>query len=465
MNQAHPPLRRSSMRPVPWRINASGTTDRGAPVRNATDVRPFMLRRLLLLGLVLLGAWVGTHAMATVLPNKGAAPAEIALLALFGILFGWISAGFWTGVFGALVLMHGNREGPLERGAGNALLLPLDPGARTAIVMPICNEDVATVFGGLTATIDSLRATGEASNFDVFVLSDTGDPAIRAAEHAAFCDLAARYADGDDKPALQVHYRWRQIRVKRKAGNVADFCRRWGAAYRYFVVLDADSVMTGECLTSLVRLMEANPDAGIIQTAPAAAGHDTLHARVQQFCARAYGPLFTAGMRFWQCGESHYWGHNAILRMAPVHRALRLGADRRKAFSCGRNPLARLRRGGADAARRLEGLGCRPPGRQLRAGAAQPAGRAATRPPLVPGQPAKLATDVRARAAHRAPGRFPRPARSPTRRRRSGWPSCCCRRTCSRSRPVPSPPTSSSPISSSPPGRRSTSSCCSHCSG
>src|SRR4029453_9715221 len=90
-----------------------------------------------------------------------------------------------------------------------------------------------------------------------------------------------------------------------------------GAAYRYFVVLDADSVMTGECLTTLVRLMESHPRAGIIQTAPKPFGHDTFHARVQQFCARAYGPLFTAGMRFWQLGESHYWGHNAILRMAP----------------------------------------------------------------------------------------------------------------------------------------------------
>ena len=83
------------------------------------------------------------------------------------------------------------------------------------------------------------------------------------------------------------------------------------------VVLDADSIMTGECLTTLVRMMEAHPDAGVIQTAPRAVGHDTFHARVQQFCTRAYGPLFTAGMRFWQLGESHYWGHNAILRMAP----------------------------------------------------------------------------------------------------------------------------------------------------
>ena len=123
----------------------------------------------------------------------------------------------------------------------------------------------------------------------------------------------------------RVHYRWRQRRTKRKAGNVADFCRRWGGAYRYFVVLDADSVMTGECLTTLVRMMETYPHAGIIQTAPRPFGHDTFHARVQQFCARAYGPLFTAGMRFWQLGESHYWGHNAIIRMRPFLQHCALG--------------------------------------------------------------------------------------------------------------------------------------------
>ncbi len=83
------------------------------------------------------------------------------------------------------------------------------------------------------------------------------------------------------------------------------------------VVLDADSVMSGECLSSLVRLMEATPDAGIIQTAPRASGMDTLYARMQQFATRVYGPLFTAGLHFWQLGESHYWGHNAIIRMKP----------------------------------------------------------------------------------------------------------------------------------------------------
>jgi membrane glycosyltransferase len=91
------------------------------------------------------------------------------------------------------------------------------------------------------------------------------------------------------------------------------------------IVLDADSVMSGECLTSLVRIAEANPDAGIIQTAPRAAGRDTLYARVQQFATGVYGPLFTAGLHFWQFGESHYWGHNAIIRVAPFIRYCAIG--------------------------------------------------------------------------------------------------------------------------------------------
>ncbi len=287
--------------------------------RSVHDHRPVMLRRLVLLALVMLGAWVGTHAMAEVLPSHGTVIEEVGLLGLFGILFGWISAGFWTALMGAIVLVRGPGTSPLTRRAGESKVLPLDASVRTAIVMPICNEHVPTVFGGMAATIDSLRATGESSNFDVYVLSDSNDADIRAAEQAAWSDFAERQAREVEVEGsgLRVHYRWRRLRSKKKAGNVADFCRRWGAAYRYLVVLDADSIMTGECLTTLVRLMEAHPDAGIIQTAPKAVGHETFHARVQQFCARAYGPLFTAGMRFWQLGESHYWGHNAILRMAP----------------------------------------------------------------------------------------------------------------------------------------------------
>ena len=179
--------------------------------------------------------------------------------------------------------------------------------------MPICNEHVATVFAGLRATAESIVAAGGARLVELYVLSDSSDPALRAAEHQAWAALRERLA----ATGLQVHYRWRARRTHRKAGNVADFCRRWGPRHRYMVVLDADSVMSGEAVLGLMRLMEAHPRAGIIQSAPVACGLDTVHARTQQFAGRVTGRLFGAGMQFWQLGESHYWGHNAIIRIAP----------------------------------------------------------------------------------------------------------------------------------------------------
>jgi len=282
--------------------------------RDPNDARPLMLRRVALLVLVALGAMFGTDAMVDVLPQHGATWGEKGLLLLFGVLFAWISAGFWTGVMGAWVMLWGRDRHAVTRSLrGPAVPIPAE--ARTAIIMPICNEDVPTVFGGLRATFESLARTEAADRFDFFILSDTNRPDLRVAEQAAWSALV-QTLQTNGQP-VRIHYRWRQHRTRRKAGNVADFCRRWGADFRYMVVLDADSVMTGDCLTGLVRLMEAHPDAGIIQTAPRACGHETLHARIQQFGSRVYGPLFTAGMHFWQLGESHYWGHNAILRVAP----------------------------------------------------------------------------------------------------------------------------------------------------
>jgi membrane glycosyltransferase len=143
----------------------------------------------------------------------------------------------------------------------------------------------------------------------------------------------------------RVFYRWRQHHIKRKSGNIADFCRRWGAEYRYMVILDADSVMTGECLTRLVLMAEANP--GRASSRPSrAAGRETLFARVQQFATGVYGPVFTAGLHYWQLGEAHYWGHNAIIRVAPFIKHCALGGCR-AAVHVGRDPVPRFRRGGA----------------------------------------------------------------------------------------------------------------------
>ncbi|OWQ93518.1 glucan biosynthesis glucosyltransferase H [Roseateles aquatilis] len=230
-------------------------------------------------------------------------------LALFALLFAWVSAGCVTAVMGFWVMLRGDRHAISIRDAGHA---PLGADARTALVMPICNEDVTTVFAGLRASCESLAAAGALRLFDIYILSDSSDPECRTQELAAWAELRAQFAGRG-----RIHYRWRQRRVKKKAGNVADFCRRWGRNYRYMVVLDADSVMSGDCLLGLVRLMEKNPRAGILQAANQVCGHDTPHARAQQFASRVTGRLFAAGMQFWQLGEAHYWGHNAIIRVEP----------------------------------------------------------------------------------------------------------------------------------------------------
>ncbi|MDH4053183.1 MAG: glucans biosynthesis glucosyltransferase MdoH, partial [Rubrivivax sp.] len=224
------------------------------------------------------------------------------------LLLAWVGVGLVTALMGALVLVRGDRHTLAPPPAGT----PIHRDARTAIVMAICNEDIATVFGGLRATCESLAATGALPLFDVYILSDTNDLVLREAELAAWRELRASLGD-----AGRIYYRRRRRRSERKAGNVSDFCRRWGAGYRYMVVLDADSTMHGDTLVALVRTMEAHPRTGILQTLPQPVGHDTLHARTQQFAARVSGRLFALGLAYWQLGDSHYWGHNAILRVAP----------------------------------------------------------------------------------------------------------------------------------------------------
>ena len=264
--------------------------------------------------LVLCSAVLASVLFAQVQPAYESAWLGWGQIALFALLSAWVVSGFMTGMMGFWVMLRGDRHSLSARSvAGHAL----SPDARTAIIMPICNEDVATVFAGLRATCESVAATGHGQTFDVFVLSDSYDSDIARAERAAWEDLRMALAANPQQPQVQVYYRLRKRRTHRKAGNVADFCRRWGKDYRYMVVLDADSVMSGDCIVSMAKLMEANPTAGIIQTATQAIGHVTLHARAQQFASRVTGRLFTLGMQFWQLGESHYWGHNAIIRVEP----------------------------------------------------------------------------------------------------------------------------------------------------
>lgn len=256
-------------------------------------------------------------AMASVEGNSAPWPMRCVHLILFAALFMWVGAGSLTAVFGFLSSLRGDRYA-LSWGAVSRQ--PISDRARTAIVMPVRNEDVATVFGGIQAMCLSLSECDARTLFDLYVLSDTDDADMRTAEVAALHRVRASIAVHAPDLAARIHYRWRQRRARRKPGNVADFCRRFGWAYRYMIVLDADSIMSGEALAGLVRLMEAHPRAGIIQSVPQPLGQDTLHAKAQQLAAQVTGKLFALGMQYWQLGESHYWGHNAIIRVQPFMR-------------------------------------------------------------------------------------------------------------------------------------------------
>ncbi|MGH8820150.1 MAG: glycosyltransferase, partial [Rhodoferax sp.] len=327
-----PPLNRGAMTPVPWRgfwnsigaavLRRGNRAHRYAtkPPVEATTQAPWRhavgRRRAVFVALALISTAVAVGLFANLQPDYNSALLEYGQITLFGALSAWVVTGFMTALMGFYVTLRGD---PHALSARSVQHHALDSTARTAIIMPICNEDVRAVFAGLRATCESVTATGHAAAFDVFVLSDSSDPELQRLERAAWEDLRLQLAiqAPSGQPPIELYYRLRQRRTHRKAGNVADFCRRWGRDYRYMIVLDADSVMSGDCLVSLVKLMQAHPDAGIIQTATKSIGHATLHARAQQFASRMTGRLFTLGMQFWQLGESHYWGHNAILRVAP----------------------------------------------------------------------------------------------------------------------------------------------------
>jgi membrane glycosyltransferase len=312
------PLRRIAQRLGRW-VSRRGAAQQADWVRDAADASRFdpgwrsvaLRRRLGLLFLVLAQTGVAAWFLERTFPYPSLSGLEIATLAVFSLLWAWISLGFWTAVAGFLV--RRKRATPIWIAEGNSQVAkdrPLD--SRTAILVPIYNEEVRRIFAGLEATYRSLAATGRLGAFDFYVLSDTRDPETQAEESMAWAELcSAVHGFG------RIFYRHRRNNIKRKSGNIADFLRRWGRNYDYMIVLDADSVMAGTALVRLVRLMDRHPRAGIIQTVPAVVNRESLFARVQQFASRAYGPMLAAGLQFWQLGESYYWGHNAILRCEP----------------------------------------------------------------------------------------------------------------------------------------------------
>ena len=281
--------------------------DRGrtAAHRPATTPRGIGWRRAWVFGSTAALTVLATYQIWWLLRGGGIDVLEGVLLVLFVALFAWIAFAFAGGVAGFAQLV---RRTPMRLGIRAEGPLPA-PTVRTALLVPVYNEDPQRVFAGLQAIVSSLQATGYGTHFDVFVLSDTRKPDIAAAEEAAFLALRARVAG-----ETGLYYRRRDDNRERKAGNIADWVRRFGGAWPQMLILDADSLMEGATIVRLSDAMARHDDVALIQTLPVIVNGATIFARMQQFAGKVYGPVIAHGVAWWHGAESNYWGHNAMIR-------------------------------------------------------------------------------------------------------------------------------------------------------
>jgi membrane glycosyltransferase len=244
-------------------------------------------------------------------------PIQIVFLVLSTIAFGWIAFGSLSAAMGFLPLFAGEKPDmmPLPQVAQASLT------HRVALLFPVYHEDPARIAAGIEAMAVDLQRQHANTSFDVFILSDTrgdadGDPEARAYQ------LLATKLQG----VVQVSYRRRLENTAKKAGNIKDWVHRFGAGYASFIILDADSIMTGVTMVRLAAAMEARPETGLIQTVPRLAGGRTLYQKLQQYAAGVYGPAVSAGLAVWHRHQGNYWGHNAIIRTVAFAQAAGLPA-------------------------------------------------------------------------------------------------------------------------------------------
>jgi membrane glycosyltransferase len=272
-------------------------------LRNGRDVDA-VAKRILMLALALLPALLAAHEMKRTIGLDGFSLWEAAYLALFIPLFAWISFGCATSVIGFLILSSdgGTRVQPYRPERPRAL------AGRTAVLLPVCNEDFLAVMGRLAIMERSLGRVMGGERFEFFILSDSNAESGEIEEQT--------YRQMKSTFSRPVHYRRRQINTGRKPGNIAEWVTRFGGGYEYMIVLDADSIMGGQTMVRLAVDMEVHPRLGLIQTVPSVVGASTLFSRWQQFANRLYGPIGAAGMIWWARSEGTFWGHNAIIRVS-----------------------------------------------------------------------------------------------------------------------------------------------------
>jgi membrane glycosyltransferase len=281
------------------------------PQTHASEFTTVWPRRACILAGTVLMTLAACYEMYQVLQVGGVTILEWIILVLFVLLFAWIAFSFTSAIAGFFVLLFRSKD---KLGINSMAALPAIE-SRTALLLPTYNEDPYRVLARLRAIYESVEETGCASKFDWYVLSDTTDPAIWITEEACF--LRLRHELGQH---AGIFYRHRRQNTARKSGNIEDWVKRFGSSYECMLILDADSLMTGDTIVRLVAAMENHRTIALIQTLPIVVNAGTLFARWQQFAGRLYGPLLAAGIAWWHGSEGNYWGHNAIIRVRAFAR-------------------------------------------------------------------------------------------------------------------------------------------------
>lgn len=292
-----------------------GRVDGMADDMTPAGIQPLHLlrrRRRLLLALNLATYAALAFAMVSVMGWGGWTAVDVVMFVCFLIGTPWTVLGFWNAAIGLWLIL--GTKNPVERTAPFAAAGDADTAiaVRTAIFMTVRNEDPERALARLEIVKQSVEATGEGAHFGYFVLSDTTDGPAAEAEARAFAAWQAR----DPHPDRLV-YRRRTSNEGYKAGNVRDFCRRFGADYDLMLPLDADSLMSGDSIVKLVRICQAYPRLGILQSLVVGMPSGSAFARIFQFGMRHGMRSYTMGSAWWigDCGP--FWGHNALVRIKP----------------------------------------------------------------------------------------------------------------------------------------------------
>ena len=236
----------------------------------------------------------------------------ISFLVLFAITLPWSVIGFWNAFIGFLIMRFARDPAVTVNPLAASIRGDEPITASTAILMCIRNESPDPVTRNLEPLLQGLVEHSVADKFHVYILSDSSFPDVIAEETALFDTFIAKW-----QGIIPITYRRREVNTAFKSGNIRDFCERRGANHEFAITLDADSFMPTDAVLKLIRIAQANPTLGILQTLIIGMPSVSVFARTFQFGMRLGMRSYTLGATWWQGDCGPYWGHNAIIRLAP----------------------------------------------------------------------------------------------------------------------------------------------------